>query len=53
MEKLQDVLEKIEVNTRSTAKSNREIAQWEAFRGILTILGLVGGALGLIYVLNH
>lgn len=46
MEKLQEVLDKIEINTRSTA-------QWALFRGVLTIFGLIGGALGLIYVLNH
>ena len=53
MENLQEVLDKIEVNTRSTAKSSRETAQWQAFRGILTILGLIGGAFGLIYVIMH
>lgn len=46
MEDLQKVLEKIEINTRATA-------QWAMFRGVITILGLVGGVLGLIYVLNH
>ncbi len=41
MENLQEVLDKIEINTRSTAKSSRETADWDMFNGIITIVGLV------------
>lgn len=36
-----EILEKIESNTRSSSKSNRETANWMMFFGIITILGLV------------
>jgi len=53
MEKLQEVLEKIETNTRSSAKSNKEIANWALFRGVVKILELIVITGGIIYVLNH
>tara|TARA_B110000902_G_C13979098_1_gene464211 strand:- start:128 stop:286 length:159 start_codon:yes stop_codon:yes gene_type:complete len=44
MEQVKEILEKIETNTRSSAKSNREIANWVVFFGIITIIGLVVSA---------
>jgi hypothetical protein len=49
MEEL-EVLKQIEANTKSSAKSNKETANWAMFKGIVLILELIAGAGGIIYL---